>query len=244
MSSVAAPRAMILAAGRGERMRPLTDHCPKPLLPACGKPLIVYHIEALARAGVREIVINHAHLGARIEAALGDGAAWGVRLLWSREEEALETAGGIRFALAQLGTAPFIVVNGDVHSDFDYARLVARAQALAADATDIPRAHLVLVANPPHNPQGDFALASDGRLLPADAANAPRLTFAGLGAYQPALFAGIPHGARAPLGPLLREAIARNEVSGEAHGGYWLDVGTPQRLAELETWLSGQPESR
>ena len=237
MPSAAAPRAMILAAGRGERMRPLTDHCPKPLLPACGKPLIVYHIEALARAGVREIVINHAHLGAQIEAALGDGSAWDVRLLWSREGEALETAGGIRFALELLGTAPFIVVNGDVHSDFDYARLVARAQALAEEDAET-LAHLVLVANPPHNPQGDFALGENGRLLPTEASDdAPRLTFAGLGVYQPALFADITHGARAALGPLLRAAIARNQVSGEAHGGYWLDVGTPQRLAELERWL-------
>ena len=244
MSSAAAPRAMILAAGRGERMRPLTDHCPKPLLPACGKPLIVYHIEALARAGVREIVINHAHLGAQIEAALGDGSVWGVRLLWSREGEALETAGGIRYALEQLGTAPFIVVNGDVHSDFDYARLVARAQALAAGEAEAPLAHLVLVANPPHNPQGDFALASNGRLLPAEGANAPRLTFAGLGVYQPTLFSGIAHGARAPLGPLLREAIAHDGVSGETHLGYWLDVGTPQRLAELESWLGKRLASR
>ena len=243
MSSASTPRAMILAAGRGERMRPLTDHCPKPLLPACGKPLIVYHIEALARAGVREIVINHAHLGAQIEAALGDGSAWGVRLRWSREGEALETAGGIRFALELLGTAPFIVVNGDVHSDFDYARLVTRAQALAADSADATLAHLVLVANPPHNPQGDFALAENGRLLPTEATDAPRLTFAGLGIYQPALFADIAHGTRAALGPLLRVAIARNQVSGEAHGGYWLDVGTPQRLAELEAWLGGRTQS-
>jgi MurNAc alpha-1-phosphate uridylyltransferase len=219
-------RAMILAAGRGERMRPLTDSTPKPLLAAGGKPLIVWLIEALAVAGCRDIVINHAHLGARIEAALGDGSVWGVRIAYSREGEALETAGGIATALPLLGDAPFVAVNGDIHCDFDFARL---AGALPEDAD----AHLVLVDNPPHHPRGDFTLAH-GRLGNGDA---PRLTFAGIGVYRPRLFAGIAPRTRAPLAPLLRAAADRGALSGERHGGLWTDVGTPERLAELDARL-------
>ena len=226
-------KAMILAAGRGERMRPLTDATPKPLLPAGGKPLIVWHIEALVRAGIREIVINHAHLGRLIETALGDGARFGARIDWSPEGEALETAGGIANALPLLGDAPFAVINGDIACDFDYARLPPIADALRA--RDL-RAHLVLVSNPPHHPCGDFALR-DGRVSAEDE---PKLTFSGIGLYDPNLFAGIGRGARAKLAPLLRAAMANGAVSGELHAGRWMDVGTPGRLAELDRFLSGE----
>jgi MurNAc alpha-1-phosphate uridylyltransferase len=217
---------MILAAGRGERMRPLTDATPKPLLAAGGKPLIVWLIEALARAGFRDLVINHAHLGARLEAALGDGAGWGVRIAWSREGEALETAGGIATALPLLGDAPFAAVNGDIHCDYPFERLHT---ALPDDAD----AHLVLVDNPPQHPDGDFTL-DHGR---AGNAPAPRLTFAGIGVYRPRLFDGIAAGTRAPLAPLLRAAADRGRLSAERHAGAWTDVGTPQRLAELDARL-------
>jgi MurNAc alpha-1-phosphate uridylyltransferase len=221
-------RAMILAAGRGERMRPLTDATPKPLLAAGGKPLIVWLIERLAAAGMRELVINHAHLGALLEEALGDGAAWGVRIAYSREGEALETAGGIATALRLLGDAPFVAVNGDIHCDFDFARLDGALRE-GADA------HLVLVDNPPHHPRGDFTL-DHGRLGNAEA---PRLTFAGIGVYRPQLFAGLAPGTRAPLAPLLRAAADRGALTGERHAGLWTDVGTPARLAELDARLRG-----
>lgn len=219
---------MILAAGRGERMRPLTDACPKPLLEAGGKPLIVWHIERLIAAGLRELVINHAHLGEMLEARLGDGAAYGARIAWSREPPgALETAGGIAQALPLLGDAPFLVVNGDIWCDYD-ARRVA-ATALGPDTL----AHLVLIANPVHHPAGDFCL--DGTRVVAE--GGVRLTFSGIGLYRPALFAGIARGERAKLAPLLRAAIAAGRVSGEMHRGRWVDVGTPQRLAELDAEL-------
>ncbi|THF64470.1 N-acetylmuramate alpha-1-phosphate uridylyltransferase MurU [Pseudothauera rhizosphaerae] len=224
---------MILAAGRGERMRPLTDTCPKPLLPAGGKPLIVHHIERLRAAGITELIINHAHLGAQLEAALGDGSTWGVHIAWSREGEALETAGGIRLALPLLGEAPFLVINGDVYCDADPAALAAAAGRLA---TDGDLAHLLLVPNPAHHPGGDFVLA-DGRVH--DGAG-ERLTFSGLGAYHPALFAELPAGRPAKLAPLLRAAMAAGRVSGSLHEGYWLDVGTPARLAELDAHLGVQ----
>ena len=218
---------MILAAGRGERMRPLTDHCPKPLLTAGGKPLIVWHIERLRDAGFTELVINHAHLGDRLEAALGHGSNLGVSIAWSREGQALETAGGIRYALGLLGEAPFLVVNGDVFTDIDFAPL-ARQPA----GRDL--AHLVLVPNPAHHPTGDFHL-SDGRVM---AEGEPKLTFSGIGVYHPALFAGLPERAPAKLAPLLRAAMAEGRVGGELHAGHWLDIGTPQRLAELDAWLT------
>ena len=218
---------MILAAGRGERMRPLTDHCPKPLLPAGGKPLIVWHIERLRNAGYTELVINHAHLGEQLEAFLGDGRTLGVSIAWSREGQALETAGGIRYALPLLGEAPFLVVNGDVYTDVDFAPLAGR---LAAG--DL--AHLVLVPNPAHHPAGDFHLA-EGR---AATEGNPKLTFSGIGVYHPALFANLPARAPAKLAPLLRAAMDAGRVSGELHPGHWLDIGTPQRLAELDAWLS------
>ncbi len=224
-------KAMILAAGRGERMRPLTDEMPKPLLAAGGKPLIAWHIEALVRAGIRDLVVNHAHLGHRIEAALGDGARFGAAIRYSPEGEALETAGGIANALPLLGGEPFIVVNGDIACDYDYAQLAAQAGTLRAHGL---RARLVLVPNPPHHLQGDFALR-EGRV--SDEGEA-KLTFSGIGLYDPALFAGIPRGARAKLAPLLRAAMREGAVSGELHGGRWMDVGTPERLAELDAMLS------
>lgn len=214
---------MVLAAGRGERMRPLTDHTPKPLLEAGGRPLITYHLAALARAGVREVVINHAHLGAQLEAALGDGAAFGLRIRYSPEETALETGGGIFRALPLLGPGPFLVVNGDVWTDLHLGHL-----RLADD--DL--AHLVLVANPSHHPAGDFVLAG-GRVVPEGPV---RLTFSGIGVYRAALFEGCAPG-RFPLAPLLRAAIAAGRVSGELHSGRWTDVGTPERLAELDRAL-------
>lgn len=224
-------KVMILAAGRGERMRPLSDTTPKPLLPAGGKPLIVWHIEALARAGLCDLVINHAHLGHLLEEALGKGERLGVRIAWSAENEALESAGGITHALPLLGKEPFAVINADIACDFDYARLPPLARTLRDRSV---RAHLVMVANPPHHPQGDFVLARN-RL---SATGGPRLTFSGIGIYDPTLFAGILPGEKAALAPLLRAAMAQEAVSGELHEGYWLDVGTPQRLAELDRHLS------
>lgn len=222
---------MILAAGRGERMRPLTDATPKPLLVAGGKPLIVWAIERLVGAGLDELVINHAHLGERLEAALGDGSRFGAHIRYSPEGVALETAGGIARALPLLGDEPFVVVNGDVYCDYDLRGAVAAARRLA-DGGDL--AHLVLVANPPQHPQGDFALAG-ARVV---AAVAPRHTFAGIGAYAPRLFAGLRRGERAPLRPLLDEAIAAGRVGGELHAGSWVDVGTPERLAALDAALT------
>lgn len=223
-------RAMILAAGRGERMRPLTDACPKPLLEAGGKALIIWHLERLQASGFTKVVINHAHLGAMIEAALGDGRRFGLRIRYSPEAEALETAGGIRQALPLLGDGPFVVINGDVFCDADLAALRTAGERL--DATG-DLAHLLMVANPEHHPGGDFHLQG-GRLQQE---GAPRLTFSGIGAYHPALFAAIAAGQRAPLGPLLRDAMDAGRVRGERHPGYWLDVGTPARLAELDTRL-------
>jgi N-acetyl-alpha-D-muramate 1-phosphate uridylyltransferase len=215
-------KAMILAAGRGERMRPLSDAVPKCLLEVRGKPLIVWLIEALARAGVGEFVINHAHLGHMIEAALGDGRPFGVAIRYSPEAEALETGGGITKALPLLGQAPFLAVNGDIFCDFDFPGLVARS--LGPNL-----AHLVLVENPSHHPRGDFALRG---AQVADTGD-PKLTFSGIGLYRPELFASIKPGSKGQLAPLLRAAMARGLVSGEMHRGEWHDVGTPQRLTEL-----------
>ena len=243
-------KAMILAAGRGSRMRPLTDHTPKPLLEVNGKPLIVWHIEKLATAGYRDIVINIAWLGQQIPAALGDGTRWNVKLLYSDEqaEAALETAGGIIKALPLLGDAPFLVVNGDVWCDFDfqYKSQTSSPQPLSLtgrganekvnDALLSPvsplrngdLAHLLLVKNPVHNAAGDFSLR-DGRVTTA---TDDRYTFSGIGYYHPDLFDGVEYGKR-PLPPLLRAAMQAGRVSGELHVGDWRDIGTPQRLAEL-----------
>jgi len=216
-------KAIILAAGRGERLRPLTDRVPKPLIEVGGKPLIVHHLENLAAIGCERVVINHAHLGEMIEAALGDGTRYGVMIDYSREQTALETAGGIAAALPMLGTAPFIAVNADVYSEYDYAGLLAAAGRMG-DAG----AYLVLVDNPEHHPQGDFALRAGGLAL-----DGALLTFSGLAVYRPALFTAIVAGTRVPLAPLLREQIAAGHVTGEHFGGRWCDVGTAERLIKL-----------
>jgi MurNAc alpha-1-phosphate uridylyltransferase len=226
-------KAMILAAGRGERMRPLTERQPKALLEAGGRPLIAHLIERLARAGHTELVVNVSHLGGMIERELGDGSRYGARIVYSREAQPLETGGGIAYALPLLGDAPFLVVNSDIYCDFDFARLAARAAMLAPGAG---LAHLVLVDNPPHHPLGDFALAGGN----VSAAGAARLTFSGIGVYAPALFAGIAPGARCQLVALLVPAMARGLVTGEHHRGLWMDIGTPARLETLERALSAR----
>lgn len=217
-------KAMILAAGRGERMRPLTDTTPKPLLKAGGKRLIEYHLEALAVAGFHDVVINHAHLGEQIEQVLGDGRRYGVRIAYSAEGQALETGGGIFRALPLLGEGPFLVINGDVWCDYPYEQLLRRY--------DVTQAHLVLVDNPPQHPQGDFVL-EHGKVHDKQGA---RLTFSGIGVYHPQLFAGCEAGAFA-LAPLLRRAMALEQVSGEHYRGRWFDIGTPERLQQLDLLL-------
>ncbi|MCU7804823.1 MAG: nucleotidyltransferase family protein [Candidatus Thiodiazotropha sp. (ex Lucinoma borealis)] len=213
-------KAMILAAGRGERMRPLTDKLPKPLLPVAGKPLIVHHIERLAAAGYCELVINHAHMGKMIEARLGKGSTWGVDIQYSSEEVALETGGGIYRALPLLGDEPFLVVNGDVWCEIDFSNLHLSHGDLA---------HLVLVPNPSHHQQGDFQL-QQGRVKQG---NDDLLTFSGVGIYHPHLFESCAP-VVFPLGPLLRDAMDKGFVSGVSFTGLWMDVGTPQRLMLLE----------
>ncbi len=221
---------MLLAAGRGERMRPLTDACPKPLLRVGGRMLIEWHLLALARAGIVDVVVNHAHLGAQVEHALGDGARWNLRIRYSPEGEALETAGGIARALPMLGQGPFVVAASDVYTDFDYSRTVAIASRMLAD--DL-LAWCLLVPNPPHHPSGDFALR-DGRLL---AEGEPKLTFSGIGIYRADLFDGVDPSRKAPLAPLLRAAAHAGRAGAERHDGRWTDVGTPQRLAALDAQL-------
>ena len=218
-------KAFILAAGRGERMRPLTDHTPKPLLQAGGKPLIVWHLERLAAAGFKEIVINHAHLGSQIEAALWDGAQWGLHIQYSPEPPgALETAGGIAAALPLLGNEPFLVVNGDVYCDIDFGRFLKST----ADA------HLVMVPNPAHHNSGDFSL--DGaRVVYANGEQT--FTYSGVAVFTPSFFAEVKPGSIMKLRPLLDAAIAAGTLTGERHTGRWVDVGTPQRLAELDQEL-------
>lgn len=221
-------KAMILAAGRGERMRPLTDDTPKPLLVVAGKPLIQWHIEALQRADFTEIVINHAWLGQQIEEVLGDGAQFGVRIMYSPEGDfGLETGGGIFHALSLLtepaDDSPFLVVNGDVVMDIDFQQLPQEITGLA---------HLVMVPNPQHHPQGDFSL-QDGRMSDDDE---PRLTFSGIAVYSPRLFEDCAEGVF-PLAPLLRQAMQQGKVTGEYHSGSWVDVGTPARLDEAQLLL-------
>lgn len=219
-------KAMILAAGKGERMRPLTLHTPKPLVRAGGVPLIEYHLQALRRAGFEEIVINHAWLGQQIEDHLGDGQQFGLSIRYSPEGEPLETGGGIYRALPLLGDEPFLIVNGDVWTDYDFTGL---RQPLAG------LAHLVLIDNPTHNPGGDFCLA-EGRVSDGDA-TATRLTYSGIAVLDPQLFAGCSEGAF-KLAPLLREAMSRGQVTGEHFEGRWIDVGTHERLADVERILS------
>jgi MurNAc alpha-1-phosphate uridylyltransferase len=226
-------KALLFAAGRGERMRPLTDATPKPLLDVGGKPLIAWHLERLAALGVNEVVINTSWLAEQFPAALGDGARWNLRIVYSYEgAEPLETGGGMLAALPLLGSAPFLLLNGDVWSDYDLARLPRAPEALA---------HLVMVDTAAHVPQGDFALDADGRL---HAEGADRLTYSGIGVFRPGLLhdwrkvIGTAPGAdarppRFRLAPLLRAAMASGQVTGEHHRGTWTDVGTPDRLAEL-----------
>jgi MurNAc alpha-1-phosphate uridylyltransferase len=206
------------------------------MLPIGGRPIVEWTIERLAHAGVRDLVVNHAHLGHVIETALGAGARLGVRIRYSPEGEALETAGGIANALPLLGDAPFVVANGDVWCDFDFARLVRLAGDTSFDTRTV--AHLVLVPNPPHHPHGDFGLAA-GRITCDDVG--PRNTFSGIGLYRPALFAGIAPRTRAKLAPLLVAAAARGAVTAELHDGRWEDVGTPERLAALDRELRDAP---
>lgn len=218
-------RAMLLAAGRGMRMRPLTDHTPKPLLPVGGRPLIAWHLAALERAGVREVIINLSWLGAQIRAAVGDGREFGVQVRYSEEgSPPLETGGGIFQALPLLGAAPFLVVNADTFTDIDVSAL---RLAPGADA------RLVLVPNPPQHPHGDFGL--DGELI-TDREPRP-FTYSGVGIFSPALFAGCTPG-RFPLLPLLKRAIAAGRLQGERHDGRWHDIGTPARLAALNQELA------
>ena len=225
---------MILAAGRGERMRPLTDHQPKPLLPVAGKSLLFWHLDALAKAGARDIIINHAHLGEQIVAAVGDGRPWGMTVRFSAEAEALETAGGIATAQPWLARPeyPFLVINGDVWTDWD-----RRLACLAVDRLLSTRGLLAwiwLVDNPPHHPAGDFVLSGE-RVAEEDPG--ARLTFSGIGVYHPRLFAGIAPGQRAPLGPLLRKAARDGALGGSRLDADWVDVGTPERLVALDTRL-------
>ena len=219
---------MVLAAGRGERLRPLTDHTPKPMLPVRGKPLIFWHLEALARADLREVVINLSWLGDSIRQALGGGERFGLHIQYSVEPPgALEVGGGIARALPLLGSAPFLVVNGDTYTDLDFAHLAIAPSALA---------HLVLVPNPEHHPRGDFVL--EGCEVSERAGT--RLTYSGIGVYRPELFANGPAG-RYPLLPVLRSAIAAGRLTGERYDGHWTDVGSLQRLTMLN---DSQPEPR
>ena len=222
-------RVMILAAGKGERLRPLTDATPKAMVRAGGKPLIAWHLERLAAAGYREAVVNVSYLAERIVEGLGDGSRYGLRIVYSREAEPLETAGGIAQARALLGEDPFLLVNADVYCELDFA-------PLARVALGARLAHLVLVPNPPHRAQGDFSL-EHGMV-----GNQPgaRYTYAGIAVMSPALVAGVKSGEKAPLAPLLRAAADRREISGELHRGLWQDVGTRERLAELEAHLSSR----
>ncbi|WP_074798201.1 N-acetylmuramate alpha-1-phosphate uridylyltransferase MurU [Nitrosospira briensis] len=235
---------MILAAGRGERMRPLTDTLPKPLLRAGGKALIEYHLENLARAGFINVVINHAHLGQMIEAALGDGTRYGVTLHYSHEPVALETAGGIAKALPILedkpgntqGTqeeCPFLVINADIYCELDFTSLLPVMRQMQSSA-DTNLAHLVLVDNPVHHPEGDFSLDSDRVTLPGK----NNLTFSGIGIYRPSFFKDVAPGSAARLALLLHQAIATGKVGGQYYRGAWVDVGTPERLRLIDLQLS------
>lgn len=226
------PCAFILAAGRGERMRPLTDAAPKPLLEAGERPLIDWQLERLAACGVRRVVINHAHLGEKLEAAVGDGSRWGLSVAWSREGEALETAGGIVKALPLLGPEPFILTSGDIWSEFDFSRLAAVAADIARDPAR-RAAHLVLVDNPPFHPAGDMALA--GGLVRREG---PRLTYANIGVFHPSLFAGIAAGTHLRLFPWAYRFVDEGRVTGERFAGAWDNIGTPAQLAQLDRRLS------
>lgn len=218
-------KAFILAAGRGERMRPLTDTTPKPLLTVGNESLVVHTINKLVQAGITDLVINLAWLGEKIEQSLGDGERFGAVIRYSREDNALETAGGIVQALPLLGDSPFLVVNGDIWTDYDFSQL-------ASHDMDGMLAHLVMVNNPEHHPQGDFVLRGD-RLVEADG---ERLTYSGIGLYSPKFFSALSPGKR-PLAPLLKKAISNSQLSGEKFVGQWLDIGSPERLQQLNKQL-------
>ena len=221
-------KAMILAAGRGNRFRPLTDTVPKPLIEVCGKPLIEYHIEKLAQLGISEVVINHAWLGDKIESALGDGRRWGIHIHYSAEPEGgLETAGGIIQALPLLGEAPFLVINGDVYSDLPFDRLIKQAQRMQ-ESSDIS-AFLMLVPSPNHNTQGDFGLLEGNQV-----SESGRYTFSGMSVLHPKLFEGFEVGF-IKLAPILRRAMQKQQVVGDVFDGYWSDVGTLERLEATES---------
>jgi MurNAc alpha-1-phosphate uridylyltransferase len=239
-------KAMILAAGRGERMRPLTDSCPKPLLKVRGRPLILWQVLNLVRAGITDIVINHAHLGYMIEEALGDGSRYGARIMYSAEGTALETAGGIVRARALLGDEPFVALSGDIYAPhFDFTQVLDAlidndvwGNPHPVEQRDI--AWLYLVKNPPYHPQGDFALSnytirSDGT---------PKHTFANIGVYRPEMFDGIVPGERAKLGPLLHAYAAKGLIGGELYNGIWENVGTPEQLAALNAPLNVPPKGQ
>jgi N-acetyl-alpha-D-muramate 1-phosphate uridylyltransferase len=232
-------KAMILAAGRGERLRPLTDTVPKPLVCAAGKPLIVYHLEKLAALGVTDVVINHAWLGHKLVDALGSGQQWGLNIHYSEETQALETAGGIKKALPLLGDDPFLVINGDVFID----TLPVMPELKSINPVNGCLAHLWLVENPSQHPNGDFGFVSQEGVTTAALSQGPlsadlklNFTFSGIGLYHPQLFDDIPEGP-VPLGPLLREKMALGQVQGQLHRSFWCDVGTLERLAQLETRL-------
>lgn len=234
-------KAMIFAAGRGERMRPLTDTCPKPLLKVRGRPLIVWQILNLVRAGITDIVINHAHLGQQLEAALGDGSQFGARIAYSAEGVALETAGGIAKARHLLGEEPFVAISGDIyipHFDFEQVKTVLEdndlwGNPLPLDKRDV--AWIYLVSNPPHHPAGDFALNS----FAIANEGTPLYTFANIGVYRPQMFDAIAPGQHAKLGPLLREYAARGQIGGEIYRGQWTNVGTVEQLEALNRPLAG-----
>ncbi|PWF48769.1 N-acetylmuramate alpha-1-phosphate uridylyltransferase MurU [Massilia glaciei] len=239
-------KAMIFAAGRGERMRPLTDDCPKPLLKVRGRPLITWHVLNLVRAGITEIVINHAHLGAQIEQALGDGSALGARIAYSHEDTALETAGGIAKALHLLGDEPFLAISGDIYCpyfDFEQVKDVLHDKDMwgnpyAADQRDM--CWIYLVKNPDHNPDGDFGLSS---LYSVSNEGDPKWTFANIGVYRTEMFAGIEPGSHAKLGPLIRQHADAGHVGGEIYEGDWVNVGTIDQLNELNAPLAARAKA-
>jgi MurNAc alpha-1-phosphate uridylyltransferase len=223
---------MILAAGRGERMRPLTDHIPKPLLEVAGKPLIIWHLEKLAKANFEEVIINHAHLGGMIEAYVGDGSRWNLKVTYSREGSPLETAGGIKKALPLIGDQPFLVVNADIYTDFNFATIKNR------NLNDC-KGHLVMVKNPKQHPDGDFFLQNNQ----IEREGKERLTFSGIAVYQPKIFEDINIEPVAKLAPILKKLIDAECISGEAYQGLWFDIGTPERLNEVNLFLKEELKS-
>lgn len=231
-------RAMILAAGRGERMRPLTDTIPKPLLKAGDKPLIVWHIERLVLAGITQLVINHAWLGHIIEDTLGDGRQFGAHISYSAESEALETAGGIATALDLLDDEPFLVINGDIWCDWDPSKAKEIGLRLEQERK---LAWLLLTHNPEHHPRGDFILDASMHVKdrPAGSSDQAALTFTGIGVYQAEMFISLKKNSKIPLAPLLRSAMSKNSITGCLHEGIWVDVGTPERLRALDASLTG-----